>query len=468
MTLPGTRLARTLLAMVIAVALSALSAAGAGAATLKPGQLLVTENDDGLVLIDPTTGKMSVLSSNSQPINAASQFFGSPSDVALTSSGRILVSNYTGRNVISVDPATGKQTLISSNTQPVNAGDPLFSQPSGIVVQPSGRILVLDRTAFGNSGGVIAVDPATGKQTKLSANDQPVNSSSQFFADPRGGIELSRTGEILVVDANAFGGGGVISVDPATGKQAKLSANDQPVNSSSQFFALAHGLSLRATGELLVSDQSAFPGPDQGGVIAVNPLTGKQRKVSGNDQPINAASAHMRSPNDVITALDGRLIVVDADSFGMTGCADSDGCGGLIAVDPLTGRQRLLSSNTQPVNSGSQFHSSPSGIAVVPPRCQGKPATIVGTPAGETIPGTAGADVIAARGGADKISGKGGKDLVCAGGGNDTVRGGPGKDRLRGNAGRDRLIGGRGRDRLLGGGGRDLLRGGPGKDLQKQ
>ena len=315
---------------------------------------------------------------------------------------------------------------------------------------------------------MIAVNPATGKQTKLSANDQPVNSSSQFFVDPRGGIEISRTGQILVVDANAFtGNGGVISVNPRTGKQTKLSANDQPVNSSSQFFALAHGLSLEATGELLVSDQSAFSPPPQGGVIGVDPVTGKQSKVSGNDQPVNVASAHMRTPNDVVTARDGRLIVVDGNAFGTDGCLDDEGCGGLIAVDPSTGRQRLLSSNTQPVNSGSQFYSSPSGIAIVPPRCQGKPATIVGTPAAETIPGTAGADVIAARGGADRISGKGGKDFVCAGGGNDRVRGGPGKDRLRGNAGRDRLIGGKGRDRLLGGGGRDILRGGPGKDLQK-
>ncbi len=66
---------------------------------------------------------------------------------------------------------------------------------------PSGVILVVDRNAFGFQGGVIAVDPATGKQTVFSSNQQPVNAGSQLFGDPRGGIAVLPSGVVLVGDS---------------------------------------------------------------------------------------------------------------------------------------------------------------------------------------------------------------------------------------------------------------------------
>jgi Tol biopolymer transport system component len=98
------------------------------------------------------------------------------------------------------------------------------------------------------------------------------------------------------------------------------------------------------------------------------------------------------------------------------------------------------------------------------PLCQGRPATIVGTPGNDVLSGTKGADVIAALGGNDRVKGGGGADLVCAGAGNDRVEGAAANDRLYGAAGNDLLLGGRGNDRLYGGPGADTLRGGPGKD----
>jgi Ca2+-binding RTX toxin-like protein len=80
--------------------------------------------------------------------------------------------------------------------------------------------------------------------------------------------------------------------------------------------------------------------------------------------------------------------------------------------------------------------------------CQGKPATIFGTSAGETLEGTAGDDVIA---------GLDGNDTINAGGGNDVVCGGTGEDTLNGNAGNDQLDGGSAADRLDGGSGADTV-----------
>ena len=84
-------------------------------------------------------------------------------------------------------------------------------------------------------------------------------------------------------------------------------------------------------------------------------------------------------------------------------------------------------------------------------RCQGKNATIVGTPGKDKITGTKKADVIVSLSGNDVVKGLGGNDVVCAGDGNDIVKGGPGKDNLRGEQGKDRLVGGTGKDKLAGG-----------------
>jgi hypothetical protein len=74
--------------------------------------------------------------------------------------------------------------------------------------------------------------------------------------------------------------------------------------------------------------------------------------------------------------------------------------------------------------------------------CEGKVATIVGTPGDDVIYGTDDDDVIVGRGGDDVIYGLGGNDTICGGGGNDTLVGGDGNDPLRGGSGDDILIDG--------------------------
>ena len=96
------------------------------------------------------------------------------------------------------------------------------------------------------------------------------------------------------------------------------------------------------------------------------------------------------------------------------------------------------------------------GPPTVRVRCNGVPATKVGTSRADRLRGTRRRDVIAALGGNDVVTGLGGNDLICGGAGRDSLFGGAGRDRLLGGPGRDRLVGGRGRDKLLGGPGRDL------------
>lgn len=98
------------------------------------------------------------------------------------------------------------------------------------------------------------------------------------------------------------------------------------------------------------------------------------------------------------------------------------------------------------------------------PTCDGRVATIVGTPEGEVLVGTPDPDVIVGLGGNDVIRGLGGDDVICGNAGRDRIFGGPGDDTIYGGSGRDVVRGGGGADVAYGNAGRDRVVGGPGDD----
>jgi Ca2+-binding RTX toxin-like protein len=73
----------------------------------------------------------------------------------------------------------------------------------------------------------------------------------------------------------------------------------------------------------------------------------------------------------------------------------------------------------------------------ITPGCEGRRATIVGTPGDDIIVGTEGDDVIDGLAGNDTISGLGGNDVLCGDLGDDRLDGGPGDDVLVGGLGAD-------------------------------
>jgi uncharacterized delta-60 repeat protein len=142
--------------------------------------------------------------------------------------------------------------------------------------------------------------------------------------------------------------------------------------------------------------------------------------------------ASFASANGVIVQPDGRLVVVGSSN---------------AAGDQDFALARYLLGNERPAT---------------PPRCGGRPATVIGTPGDDTLRGTLfGSDVILGLGGNDTIRGLGAEDVLCGGRGNDVLIGGDESDRLFGGPGNDRLFGDLGLDGVDGG---DFLSGGPGRD----
>ena len=109
----------------------------------------------------------------------------------------------------------------------------------------------------------------------------------------------------------------------------------------------------------------------------------------------------------------------------------------------------------------------PSVGAAAAPKCDGQPATIVGTPGDDVLRGTNGADVIHGLGGNDVIIGRRGADIVCGGPGDDTIKSGGGEDRVFGGGGNDTVIAGGGADFVSGGDGHDEVNGGGGADRMR-
>jgi Ca2+-binding RTX toxin-like protein len=105
------------------------------------------------------------------------------------------------------------------------------------------------------------------------------------------------------------------------------------------------------------------------------------------------------------------------------------------------------------------------GAADTAPTCQGRVATIVGTPGSDRLNGTPGQDVILGLGGADVIHARKGIDIACGGSGSDRVAGNAGADVLFGNGGDDTIKGGGNVDVENGGTGDDTVEGGAGNDI---
>jgi sugar lactone lactonase YvrE len=337
-----------------------------------------------------------------------------------------------------MDPKTGAHHTVAT-------GGGLLD-PDGLDFAANGSLYVADYGAGGSgSGGVFRVNPKTGVVAEVALNAplvQPLDLSvgpdrqiyvgdfdahvifnlspgggitplpgSSLFGDGPLGIDQNAAGTIYAVDQSAGPGNGfgVIRVDPRTGAE-KLVASGPP-GSGSYGFALAP------------NGKTAYVGDDVlQRIDRVNVKTGAVAQLNISGAPVD-------SPTGLALAPSGTLYVAN------------NGGDNVLSVNTRTGLAKEVGTLAP-----SGF---PEGIAIEPPRCGGKLATVVGTTGKDKLKGSRFGDVVATLGGHDVVRGLAGKDIICGGGGPDKLVGGKGKDRLLGGKGRDVCIGGPGRDREL-------------------
>jgi hypothetical protein len=395
---------RPLLIAALALALAAPASAPASV-KLHPGDILVAgtaRGGNGAVFrVDPDSGRQTLVSIGALLV--------SPSDIELAPDGRILVmdpGSLFGGSIVAVDPdkpggPATNQTLVSNHDI---SGPDLFDTPLGLTVSGR-RIFVADAGV----PGVIAVD-RRGQQRLIA--------SGENFASPVA-IDLAPGPRLFVADAFGTPGrdGSIVRVDPANGQQSLVAAG--VVNEREDLVEPSGIVVSQPT--VFVADRDSQE--DRSGAVIAVSFNGGKRVVASNAGP---GPDLFNDPSGI--AFDGRGNLVVGDTT-----AGPDRRGIIVRVAPGTGQMRLLSRGAD----GLDGLVSARALTVVPARCAGRTATIVGTSGRDTLRGTGGRDVIAGLGGNDVIRGRGGDDVLC---------GGPGRDTIRGGAGRDRVIGGPGRD----------------------
>jgi DNA-binding beta-propeller fold protein YncE len=326
--------------MLIGVLVAVLVSVGASHASAAEPYVVYTANKqvDGAVILrsEPATGSTVEISRNG-PLGT---LFQQPYDLAVEADGSLVVAdmgipNQKDGAVIRVDPFTGRQSLVSSG------GD--FYDPAGIAVGPGGVLYVLDNLAGSNSGAVIRVDPTTGAQQMIASNFTLV--PPRLFDLPFG-IAVDRNGQIVVVNRSLSGKlpdpcalsiGSAFIVNPATGVQALLSSAGR--------LAYPLGLAIDADGSLVVANECG--GTNADGLVRISP-GGLQDHITTN----NSVDV-LRTPERVGIDPSGNLLVTDY-------AIGSDGDGGIVQVDPATGAQSALTTDS--------LFNHPLGIAVVPNR----------------------------------------------------------------------------------------------------
>jgi acetylglutamate kinase len=198
-----------------------------------------------------------------------------------------------------VDAVTGARTVVSD----FYSGLPRGVNPTGIAIESTGNILALDPDAgTGDSGQLFRVNAVTGARTVV----------SDFYSGlPRGvnptGIAIESTGNILVLDPDAGTGsrGQLFRVNAVTGARTVFAdfSSGEPVGTNPT------GIAIESTGSILVVDPDAGTG-NSGQLFRVNAVTGARTVVSdfysGLPRGVN--------PTGIAIESTGSILVVDPDA----------------------------------------------------------------------------------------------------------------------------------------------------------
>ena len=214
------------------------------------------------------------------------------------SANDVLVSDQGARAIILVRPPAGDQFALSTNG--------LLQNPQGVVVEPTGNLVVLDAAS-----GLVRVDPVTGAQTLLTP-------ATAFSTAPLGptSIAIEPNGTILVAD------GSIVRVDPTSGAVTAFASGGSLMP--------CQGVAVDMNGMIYGTVPAAMMGGDSA-VVSVDPVTAAQTLIT-NGSPLMVPLDWPLAPMALSTS---------PTSPSLAGMSPDK----LIAIDPTTGVTSVLSTN---------------------------------------------------------------------------------------------------------------------------
>ncbi len=250
--------------------------------------------------------------------------------------GAVIVSSFTGFELVQVDLATGARAVVSSSLRGSGAA---LTSPEGIARDLDGSILVASPTSV----NLLRVDPMTGNRVVVSGCADPVCTSTVGSGPPFLGprfVVVAESGEILVADRSTPGLYAIVRVDPDSGARTTISGcADETCTAlvgSGPAISRLFGIAIGSDGRVFVADELA--------IHAIDPATGDRTLLSGCPDvdcvvPVGAGPA-FGEPADLLVAPDGSLLVpfrIEGSLFGS-----------LRRVDPETGERVLVSGCENP------------------------------------------------------------------------------------------------------------------------
>jgi sugar lactone lactonase YvrE len=236
-----------------------------------------------LIRIDPATGKRSLLSANDSP--SGGLYFEAAWSMAYDANGKILVldagdfsSKSSGPRILRVDPVTGARSVLSSNSTWSKGPD--FADLVAIAVESDGRILALNGGPVPGGGALLRVDPGSGSRTLLSQNGAPVTGPE--FEWPVA-MTASPDGDIYLLDVGMASAPRIIRVDPKSGARTLISTSCAPGGEPS--FQRPTHIAVDRDGAILVSDVDSA---GKGVLIKVDRDTGTRTKVPSGKRDTKA------------------------------------------------------------------------------------------------------------------------------------------------------------------------------------
>jgi sugar lactone lactonase YvrE len=277
------------------------------------GDLVISEDSlPAIVLLNVANGDVGILSSGG--------LLGQPAFLTTEPGGTILVADQS-QGVLRIDPATGAQSIVVSNSLVPGAVGVAREADGHIIVSALGTGLVSRFT----SGGVFVTNFPAG-----------------MLAFPAG-VAIAPDGQIFVTDPGAAFGSppnAIMQLDPVTLGQTVLATNGlltSPV-----------GIAWEPSGSLIVAE--AF----------YNTLT--RVTVPGGAQTLLTGETNLNHPFGVAVDVSGNIYVANGD-------------GSVTQVNPVTGAQMVV---VPPGSIGSPFGIAVAGQPVAPPILTGVQFTSAG------------------------------------------------------------------------------------------